>query len=81
MGELVSDRQTLPEGGICAMGACDTPTGCYAFVGKSFSVASEWRQMEIEFRDLTFMTDTASGRALDSSAIYDILLPLQKRRR
>lgn len=70
---LVSDRQTVPEGGTCVVGAWDTPTGCYAFVGQSFSVESEWREVVIAFRDLTFMADPASGRILDSSAIYDIL--------
>jgi hypothetical protein len=55
------------------MGVWDTPNSCYAFVGKAFTVVTEWREVQIKFEDLEFMGDPASGRTLDSSAIYDIL--------
>jgi len=70
---LVSDRNSVPEGGVCVEGSWDSEQGCYDYVGKDFAVGPAWQEVKIRFDELRLRQDPASARRLDSSALYDIL--------
>ncbi|HXK19003.1 MAG TPA: hypothetical protein VNG33_14425, partial [Polyangiaceae bacterium] len=70
---LVSDRTSVPEGGICVDGSADPEQSCYNFVGKSFGVGQSWREIKIRFDDLRWVPNAASPRRLETDALYDIV--------
>jgi len=70
---LVSDRTSVPVGGVCVEGSWDPEQACYDYVGRNFAVGSAWREVKVRFDELRLRQDPASARRLDSSALYDIL--------
>jgi hypothetical protein len=70
---FVSDRASVPEGGVCVEGSFDAEQGCYHYVGKRLSVSSEWQEVKLRFDELRFLDDPDSARRLDPSALYDIV--------
>ena len=69
---LVGDHSSMPQGGVCNpdLGGSDP---CYRFVGRTFSVTSDWRELAIGFDELRLMEDSNSPRRLDAHEIYTIL--------
>jgi hypothetical protein len=74
---LVSDRLSVPQGGVCVQGSWDPAQGCFHYVGKTFSVTSEWQEIKLRFDELALLQDPASPRKLDPSALYDIVFNFQ----
>jgi hypothetical protein len=70
---LVSDRSSVPQGGVCVEGSWDAEQSCYRFVGKTFDVGADWQEVKIRFDQLSLLMDPTSTRKLDPSAVYDIL--------
>jgi len=72
---LVSDRTSVPQGGVCDEGSWDPEQGCYHYVGKDFGVelSSDWQEVKLRFDELRLLDDPESARRLDSSALYDIV--------
>ena len=70
---LVSDRSSVPQGGVCDEGSWDSEQSCYRFVGKTFAVGADWQEVKIRFDELALLMDPTSLRKLDPSAVYDIL--------
>lgn len=74
---LITDRLSVPQGGVCVEGSGDPVTGCYRFVGASFAVGSDWKEYNIRFDDLLLLQAPTSDRKLDAASIYDILFNFQ----
>jgi hypothetical protein len=70
---LISDRQSVPDGGVCDPNAWGNEAACYQFVGKPFEAKSEWQEVAVRFDELKLLNHPDRHRTLDSSAIYDIL--------
>jgi len=70
---LVSDHNSVPDGGVCDPNAWEGPGACYHFSGKSFQVAADWQEVVIRFDDLKVLLEPGNTRALDTKAIYDII--------
>lgn len=70
---LMSDRTSVPQGGVCVEGSWDSEQSCYRFVGKTFAVGADWQEVKIRFDELSVLMDPTSLRKLDPSAVYDIL--------
>lgn len=70
---LISDRASVPQGGMCDANAWGSPSACYRFVGKHFDVGADWQEVEIRFDDLKLVADPESARTLDKTALYDII--------
>ena len=70
---LISDRPSVPEGGVCDPNAWGNEAACYQFVGKPFEAKSEWQEIVVPFKDLKLLSHPDRQRALDTSAIYDII--------
>jgi hypothetical protein len=70
---LISDRQSVPEGGVCDPNAWGNEDACYQFVGKPFEAKAEWQEVVVRFNELKLLSHPDRQRALDTSAIYDII--------
>ena len=70
---LIIDRPSVPEGGVCDPNAWGNEAACYQFVGKPFEAKSEWQEVVVRFNELKLLSHPDRQRALDSSAIYDII--------
>lgn len=70
---LISDRASVPQGGMCDANAWGNPSACYRFVGKHFDVGADWQEVVIRFDELKLVADPESDRALDETALYDII--------
>jgi hypothetical protein len=70
---LVSDSNSVPDGGVCNPNTWEGPTACYHFSGKTFDVAADWQEVVIRFADLKIMLEPGNTRALDTKAVYDII--------
>jgi len=69
---LISDKQSVPEGGVCDPYAGDDKA-CYQFVAKAFEVKAEWQELAIRFDELKLLNHPDRQTSLDASAIYDII--------
>lgn len=70
---LISDRLSVPEGGVCDTANWDSDNGCYQFVGKKLAVGPAWQEVIIRFDELRLVRNQQSSRRLESNALYDIL--------
>jgi hypothetical protein len=70
---LISDRLSMPQGGVCDSVNWDSDNGCYQFVGKSLAVGPVWQEVIIRFDELRLVRNQQSSRRLETSALYDIL--------
>lgn len=70
---LLSDRASVPQGGMCDVNAWGSESACYRFVGKPFDVGADWQEVVVLFDDLKLMLNPESSRALDKTALYDII--------
>lgn len=70
---LISDRQSVPEGGVCDPNAWGNEAACYQFVGKPFEAKSDWQEVVVRFDELKLLSHPDRLRTLDTSAIYDII--------
>jgi hypothetical protein len=70
---LVSDRMSVPDGGVCVPGSWDPATRCYHYVGKVFTPSADWQEYKIRFDELRYLDVADDGRRLEPSALYDIL--------
>jgi hypothetical protein len=73
----ISDRSSVPQGGVCVEGSADPASGCYYTVSKAFTVGAEWQVFSIRFDELKLLAVPNSSRRLDSRAIYDIVFNFQ----
>jgi hypothetical protein len=70
---LLSDRMSIPDGGVCVPDGWDPATRCYHYVGKVFAPAADWQEYKIRFDELRYLDVADNGRRLEPSALYDIL--------
>ena len=70
---LVSDRSSMPQGGVCDAVNLKSAAGCYHFVGKGFSVSQDWQELTLGFNQLRLVADPTSPRRLETNAIYTIM--------
>lgn len=70
---LISDRLSIPDGGVCDATNWDSDQGCYQFVGRSLAVGPVWQEVVIRFDELRLRRNPQSARRLETSALYDIL--------
>jgi hypothetical protein len=70
---LVSDRASIPDGGVCVPGSLDPALRCYHYVGKVFAPNAQWQEHKIRFDELRYLDVADNGRRLDPTALYDIL--------
>jgi hypothetical protein len=70
---LISDRLSVPDGGVCDSVNWASDNGCYQFVGKTLAVGNAWQEVVIRFDDLRLLRNPQSARRLETKALYDIL--------
>ena len=73
---LVSDHNSVPDGGVCDPNIWQGPGACYHFSGKSFEVAADWQEVVIRFDDLKVLLEPGNARAVDAKSIYDLIFNL-----
>ncbi|HVY25894.1 MAG TPA: hypothetical protein VHB79_05055 [Polyangiaceae bacterium] len=70
---LISDRLSVPDGGVCDDVNWASDNGCYQFVGRGLAVGNVWQEVVIRFDELRLMRNPASPRRLETKSLYDIL--------
>lgn len=73
----ISDRSSVPQGGVCVEGSADPASGCFYTVGKAFTVGANWQVFSVRFDELKLLAVPNSSRRLDPRAIYDIVFNFQ----
>jgi hypothetical protein len=73
----ISDRSSVPQGGVCVEGSADPASGCFYTVGEAFTVGADWQVFSVRFDELRLLAVPNSSRRLDPSAIYDIVFNFQ----
>jgi hypothetical protein len=70
---LISDRLSVPQGGVCDSVNWASDQGCYQFVGRALAVGNVWQEVVIRFDELRLLRNPQSPRRLETKALYDIL--------
>ena len=70
---LISDRLSVPQGGVCDAINWSSDQACYQFVGKKLAVSNVWQEVVVRFDELRLVSDPESPRRLETNAIYDIV--------